>query len=98
MKKTARTKTALKLIFILITLFAFLTGDTQNVKQTPDGNFVAIQRDTARSNNDKLTGQYYTDTQGKKYPVYASKNGKLFVIRKSERTGNSYKQYLKLTE
>jgi len=95
MKKTARTEKGLKVIFLLIVLFSFLTGSAQNAKQTADGNYIAIKADTARSNSDTLTGKYFTDNAGKKYQVYASKKGKLFIVRTSLRTGNQYKQYLK---
>lgn len=32
--------------------------------------------------------------QGKSIPVYVSKNGKLFVIMTSKKTGKEYKRYL----
>lgn len=38
----------------------------------------------------------YTHKDGQKFPVWLSGNGKPFVIRKSEKTGNLYRQYLKV--
>lgn len=41
------------------------------------------------------SGATYTTLEGEKFPVYLSKNGKAFVIRTSEKTGNPYRSYLK---
>ena len=40
-----------------------------------------------------LTKHTYVDSDGKKYPIYLSSNGKAFIYRKS-RTGKKYKMYL----
>lgn len=45
--------------------------------------------------NAKPTGRTYTAKDGTKYPVYQGKQGGLFVVRKSAKTGNWYKMYVK---
>lgn len=40
-----------------------------------------------------LTKHTYVDSDGKKYPIYLSSNGKAFIYRKSK-TGKMYKMYL----
>lgn len=68
--------------------------NAQQVKQTKDGNYIAVKSE-ARKTEAKNTGKTYTDTKGIVYPVMISKNGKLFIIRTSK-TGRTYNQYLKL--
>ena len=41
-----------------------------------------------------LTKYFYITTSGVKYPIYMSKTGKCFIVRKSSKTGKRYKQYL----
>ena len=83
-----------QLLFSIVLLLVYITGSAQtNVKQDATGNYIAVQaRDTVTA---KPTGKTYTDSKGNTYPVYVSKNGKLFVNRISK-TGNPYRQYLKL--
>lgn len=40
-----------------------------------------------------LTKHTYVDSDGKRYPIYLSSNGKAFIYRKSK-TGKTYKMYL----
>jgi hypothetical protein len=42
----------------------------------------------------KLTPYTYVAADGTKYPIYLSRNGKYFIIRKSKKTGKEYRQYL----
>jgi hypothetical protein len=44
---------------------------------------------------DSLTGKKVISADGNEYPIYVSKNGK-YYIKKVSKTGNEYKQYLKL--
>lgn len=66
----------------------------QKITTDSQGNFVQV-KDTASTGTAKLSGKTFTDASGKKYPVWVSAKGKYFVIRTSK-TGNKYKQYLKL--
>jgi len=86
-----------KLILILTVLFAFYGANSQTVTTDSKGNYIAVKatKDSTKTSA-KLTGKTYTDTKGNVYPVWISKNGKLFVIRISQKTGNRYNQYLKL--
>lgn len=92
MKKTARTEKVLRIILVLITLFAFLTGDAQNVKQTPDGNFVALQRDTA-SETGTQTGKTYRDNAGKVWQVYLSIASKHWLLSENKKE-KAFKEWL----
>lgn len=63
-------------------------------KRDASGNFYA---DTAKGKTEtaaKQTKYFYTDKDGKKYPVFISKNGKYFCTRISK-NGNKYNYYLK---
>jgi hypothetical protein len=85
-------KLQLSLIAILFTLAAF---SQTTVKQDAKGNFVPVS--VAKiSKTDSTTGKNFTTAKGEVYPVYVSVNGKLYIIRTSKKTGNTYRQYLKL--
>jgi hypothetical protein len=46
---------------------------------------------------DTFTGRYYIDKDGKSFPVYLSKNGKLYTITgTSAKTGKPKRKYLKV--
>jgi hypothetical protein len=83
------------IIFVALSLNVMAQNKTDNkinAVQTKDGNFKAV---TKAKQQPVLTGQTYTDTKGKTYPVYKSSNNKLFIVRTSKKTGNRYKYYLK---
>jgi len=79
------------LIFTAIMIMATLACSAQQqVKQNSDGNYVAV----ATKSESKPTGKTFTDKDGKKYPVYITKTGKLFVMKRSKKTGKEYRAYL----
>ena len=87
----------MKKLFLIIFVALSLNVQAQSKKetnavQTKDGNFKAVAK---VKQEPVLTGQTYTDANGKTYPVYRSSNNKLFVIRTSKKTGNKYRYYLK---
>lgn len=85
-----------KLILILSILASCSQLNAQKIKIDSKGNYVAVRADkNADSSKATNTGKLYTDTKGNSYAVFISAKGKLFVNRISK-TGNSYKQYLKL--
>jgi hypothetical protein len=82
-------------------LLAFLclggVSYSQTVKQDASGNYVYVKKDkTDKKSESKKTGKIYTDDKGNTYPVYLSKNGKLFIIKTSKKTGKNYNYYLKV--
>ena len=81
-----------RIIALLLILSSFQTVYSQKVSTDSKGNYIAVK---ATAETGKATGKTYTDSKGNVYPVYESKNGKLYVIRTSK-TGNQYKQYLKV--
>ena len=95
MKQTIKQPYWLYIAFILVALFSFtFETSAQTVKVDAQGNYVAVKA-TRDSTSAKQTGKTYTDSKGIVYPVYVSKNGKLFVRRISAK-GNAYNYYLKL--
>lgn len=53
---------------------------------------------TGRVNNSSAptsTNFTWTDSKGKQYPIYISASGSCYIIKKSNKTGKEYKQYLK---
>lgn len=82
-----------KFIIALLLVFSlFQTVYSQKVTKDDKGNYIAVK---AVPEPAKATGKTFTDSKGSVYPVYESKNGKLFVLR-TGKTGNQYKQYLKV--
>lgn len=59
------------------------------------GNYVSAVKDTTVGGS-KLTGKFFVDTKGIKYPVYESVNGKLFYYKTAKTSGNTYKVYIKV--
>lgn len=85
----------MKKLIILTAILSLSFGlKAQTVTKDAQGNYIAVKA-TKQDEKPADTGKTYTDTKGNVYPVYISKNGKLFVIRTSK-TGNQYKQYLKV--
>jgi hypothetical protein len=85
----------MKQLIILAAILGLSFGlHAQTVTKDAQGNYIAVK---APKIDDKPqdTGKTFTDTKGNVFPVYVSKNGKLFVIRTSK-TGTQYKQYLKI--
>lgn len=83
-----------QLFMVLCVLLLSATVNAQlHVKKDASGNFTTYTR--AADTTKAATGQTVTikDTA---YPVYKSVNGKFYIIRTSNKTGNQYKQYLKV--
>lgn len=80
------------LIGILLCFLAahWLETRAQNVVLRGD-TFVCI--DSVKSLHPTMTKYFYLK-DGNKYPIYATANGKCFVIKTSKKTGKEYKQYL----
>jgi len=84
----------MKTLATLLLLFISSFGYAQSIKQNADGNYTAVaKQDSTQAKNTLKT---YTDTKGNIYPVWISKNGKLFIKRISKTTNKSYNQYLTL--
>ena len=79
-------------IFIgLCVSFCTSTAKAQNVVRKGD-TFVQVSSKKHKGDS-ILTKHTYVDSDGKKYPIYLSSNGKAFIYRKSK-TGKRYKMYL----
>lgn len=92
-------------LLLLFFLFSVVYGQTipkkdttpkPNVEITKEGNY--IQKTSTSSCTDTKTDKIFTDKEGNVYPVYKSKNDKLYVNRVSKKTGNTYRFYLKVED
>lgn len=85
----------LLLAVALIVAFCVSFGCTmvrgQNVVRKGD-TFVQVSSKKHKGDS-ILTKHTYVDSDGKKYPIYLSSNGKAFIYRKSK-AGKMYKMYL----
>ena len=80
-----------KLIFCL---FIALLSYTSYAQVAREGNtFKSITTQTTKSEGQQ-TKYTWEDKKGNKYPIYITKNGAVYINRKSAKTGKNYKQYL----
>lgn len=82
-----------KLLFILcLILLGGITVKAQEVVR--NGNTFTEVSKKKQKEAFKTTPYTYVASDGTKYPIYVSGNGKYFIIRKSAKTGKEYRQYL----
>ena len=82
-----------KLLFILcLILLGGITVKAQEVVR--NGNTFTEVSKKKQKEAFKTTPYTYVASDGTKYPIYISGNGKYFIIRKSVKTGKEYRQYL----
>lgn len=80
-----------KLIFCL---FMALLSCTSYAQVAREGNtFKSTTTQTIKSEGQQ-TKYTWEDKKGNKYPIYITKNGAVYINRKSAKTGKNYKQYL----
>lgn len=86
----------MKKIFIIFSICAAsLSAHSQNARIDASGNYVAVHKQDTTGTGTP-THKTFTDTKGNTFPVFVTKNGKLYYMRVSSKTGKQYKQYLKL--
>lgn len=89
-----------KILIILIVIAQSVMGSEPPKKEASktspntvvldDGNYAEYQF------TDTIVGKTYTDKNKKIYPVYKTEKGKLYVWKKSAKTGKVYRYYLSL--
>ena len=79
---------------ILVTALSGLNAQDNNKSNnvTREGKTFVAQGAKTKSENTK-TEYSYTDTDGKTYEIWLSKNGRAFILRISK-TGKDYRKYL----
>jgi hypothetical protein len=82
-----------QLLFISFLLISSITHSQTLVKTDNKGNYVAVSTVKVKV-ADKDTGKTYTDSKGEVYKVYVTSTNRLYILRKSKKTGKEYKQYL----
>jgi hypothetical protein len=94
--KEGKIHVAMRKVLLMAVLAVMCMGiSAQTVRKDSTGIYTSVSKIKVP---DKLTGDYYKDSKGVKYPVYVSANGKLYIIRVSKKSGNEYKSYLKLEQ
>lgn len=82
-----------KIIITLCLLLAMNASVAQTINRNGN-NFVAESTKTSKSAGQAIGTKYtYTDTDGKTYSIWLSKNGRAYIIRTSK-SGKEYKKYL----
>lgn len=92
-----------KLVLFLALIAASFAAHGQTIAtKDKDGNFVQVA--AKPKTTDELTegcqksAAMFTDKDGNKYPVYLSKNGKMFIVATSKTSGRPYRRYFKIQE
>lgn len=79
---------------LILCLFTALLSCTSYAQVAREGNtFKSITTQTTKSEGQQ-TKYTWEDKKGNKYPIYITKNGAVYINRKSAKTGKDYKQYL----
>jgi hypothetical protein len=85
----------MKKVTIVLGLILASTMVFSQPKLVKNNNGDYVMQKAVRTNDDSLTGKKVISADGNEYPIYVSKNGK-YYIKKISKSGNEYKQYLKL--
>ena len=82
------------LTLLIALLIATLSTQGQNVVRDKEGNFQEIAPERT-AKHDSTTVYTYTDSKGIVWPVFKGKRGGMYIGRRSKKTGNHYRKYLK---
>ena len=86
----------LSMLVLILSMFFALSSEVKAQNVRLEGKTFIQQSSVGDS---IVTGYYYQDSQGMKYPVFLSSKGKAYCWLKSKKTGKMYKRYLpKITE
>jgi len=88
-------RSALFIVALILLTLAGLTLGAQTIQMDSAGNYRAV-RTLKIESKPQATGKTFIDSRGNVYPIYRSQSGKMYVLRTSGKTGNIYKQYLKI--
>ena len=85
------------LVLLLITICCGMIANADGDKSFKcEGNtYSSTGRVNTNSSAPISTGFEWTDSKGNKYPIYISASGSCYIIKKSNKTGKDYKQYMK---
>ena len=85
------------IIIAVVLALAFALAFSCNIKaqNVIRKNDTFVQVSSKKHKGDSiLTKHTYVDSNGKRYPIYLSSNGKAFIWKTSSKTGKKYKMYL----
>ena len=84
----------MKKLILTIALISGLNGAVMAQKVVINGNNITLATTVRKSVEPEKTTYVFTDSKGKKYPVFKGAKGGMFIVRISKKTGKEYKQYL----
>lgn len=83
-----------KLILAAFVAAFSLSASAQKVTKDSKGNFIQVSTAARVKAEPVATGQTFTDTKGKSYPVYKGSRGGLFYMTVNK-NGEQVKKYIK---
>jgi hypothetical protein len=84
------------LVLILITICCGIIANADDNKSYKcEGNTYSSTGRQCASSTSQATPYFWTDSKGNKYHIYISASGSFYIIKKSNKTGKDYKQYMK---
>lgn len=85
----------LLLLLIIVSCGMIANADGDKTYKCEGNTYSSTGRVNTNSSAPVSTGFEWTDNKGNKYPIYISASGSCYIIKKSNKTGKEYKQYLK---
>ena len=83
-------------LILFIVCCSMIANADDNKSFKCEGNtYSSMGRVKSNSSAPISTGFEWTDSKGNKYPIYISASGSCYIIKKSNKTGKDYKQYMK---
>lgn len=90
------------ILLLILSALCFAASAQMTARKDAAGNYTEIAKPpaTAESLTAKATatGKTITTRKGETAPVYATANGKLFIVLTSAKTGNPYRRYVTVAE
>lgn len=84
----------MKKIFICAIAIMMASASVINAEIKREGNTFSVVSESKQKAEPTATTYKYTTKDGKEYPIYLSKNGRAYILKVSQKSGNEYKQYL----
>lgn len=82
------------LILMIICVSSVANADNDKSYKCEGSTYSSTGRVHSASTS-QITPYTWQDSKGNKYPIYISNSGSCYIIRKSNKTGKDYKQYMK---
>ena len=81
-------------IIVLLAIAAMGQAAAENKAFTVEGNVYSVSADTDKPETTDTVTEYFYKHGDTQYPIHLSRNGRAFIVLKSQKTGKDYRKYL----